>query len=158
MQHDTTDDSNIKFLTNSDKVNTYLKSEVDVFLSILQAGVDRRVLIRAVQFNGKFKLNATSYAILTTQKVDGSTVHDALYISYGSVDTASKLTTFDIDCLSQLNLKASASNVYAKSEISDKCIIYIHSLNTKADKTNTYLKTDIDVFYLLYNLVQIDEF
>ena len=43
-------------MTKSDKINTHLKNDVDVVLSILQAGIDRRVLINAVDINGKFKL------------------------------------------------------------------------------------------------------
>ena len=36
------------------KTNTQLKYDVDVFLSSLQAGIDRRVLINAVDVKGKF--------------------------------------------------------------------------------------------------------
>ena len=35
-----------------EKANTYLQDDVDVCLSILQAGIDRRVLINAVDING----------------------------------------------------------------------------------------------------------
>ena len=40
-----------------------------MFLSILQAGIDRRVLINAVDINGKFKINATLNDILKIQKL-----------------------------------------------------------------------------------------
>ena len=36
------------------------KTDVDVFESILQAAIDRRGLINAVDINGKFKINAVS--------------------------------------------------------------------------------------------------
>ena len=39
LNDDTKDKSNIKFLTTSDKVNTYLKPDVDVFLSIYKLGL-----------------------------------------------------------------------------------------------------------------------
>ena len=40
----TKDESTIQLLTQSEKVSTYLKSDVDVFLCIVQAGIDRRVI------------------------------------------------------------------------------------------------------------------
>ena len=65
-------------INQADKINTYLKYDVDVFLSILQAGINDRVLINAVDINCKFKINATSNDILKIQKVDGSILYDAL--------------------------------------------------------------------------------
>ena len=47
-------------------------------LPLLQAGIDRRVIINAVDINGTFKLTGASNDILKTQKVDGLTVYDAL--------------------------------------------------------------------------------
>ena len=47
-------------------------------LSILQAGINNRVLKNAVDINGKFKINATTNDILKIQRVDGSTLYDAL--------------------------------------------------------------------------------
>ena len=44
----------------SEKVITSLKSDVDMFIYILQAGIHRRVLFSAVDFNGKHKINAVS--------------------------------------------------------------------------------------------------
>ena len=38
-----------------------------MWLSILQAGIDRRVLINAVNINGKFEINATSTDIFKIQ-------------------------------------------------------------------------------------------
>ena len=49
-----------------------------MFVSILQAGINDRVLINAVDINCKFKINATSNDILKIQKVDGSILYDAL--------------------------------------------------------------------------------
>ncbi len=57
-----------------------------MFLSILQAGIDRRVLINAVDINGRFKLNAVSNDVLKNQRVGGSTLYDALELSFYSVD------------------------------------------------------------------------
>ena len=57
-----------------------------MFLSILQAGINNRVLINAVDIQGKFKINAISNDILKIQKVDGSTLYDALELSFNSVD------------------------------------------------------------------------
>ena len=39
-----------------------------MFVSILQAGIDRRVLINAVDNNGNFKINAVSNDILKVSK------------------------------------------------------------------------------------------
>ena len=63
--------------TKADKTNTYLKTDVDVCLSIVQAGILNRVLIHAVYINGNFKLHATTNDILKNQKVDGSTLYDS---------------------------------------------------------------------------------
>ena len=50
-------------------IDTYQKAEVNVALSILQAGKDRRVLINAVDINGNFKINATPNAILKNKEL-----------------------------------------------------------------------------------------
>ena len=47
-------------------------------LSSLQYGIGRRVLTNAVDINGKFKITGVSNDILKIQKVDGSTLYDAL--------------------------------------------------------------------------------
>ena len=75
----------------ADKINTYLKSDVDVLLSILQAGIDSRVLINTMDINGKIIINATSNDILKIQKVDGSTLYDSLEFSCDMVDKTSIL-------------------------------------------------------------------
>ena len=58
-------------------------------LSILQAGIDRRVLIHAVDINGKIKINAVSNDILKVKEVDGSILHDALGLTIKSIDDSS---------------------------------------------------------------------
>ena len=60
------------------------------------------------------------------------------------VDKTSILKIRNIDILSSIASKASALNVYTKSEISNHDIIYANALNYTADKSNTYLKTEID--------------
>ena len=49
-------------------VDTYLKYDVEVFLYILQSGIYRRVLINAVDSNGKVKINSVSNDILKIDK------------------------------------------------------------------------------------------
>ena len=83
-------------------------------------------------------MNATSNDILKIQKVDGSTFYDSFELSFNTVDKTSILKTNSIDILSSLNLKASASNVYSKPEITEFDISVINFLNTKSDKVNTY--------------------
>ena len=114
LNYDTLYVSNIKLLTNSDTVDTYLNHDVDVFISILQAGIDRRVSINTVDINGNFNIHATSTDILKTQKVDGSTLYDSLELSFNTVDKTSRVKGNNTDSLSSLNLKALASDVYYK--------------------------------------------
>ena len=73
----------------SDKFDTYPKYEATVALSVLQAGIDRRVLINAVDSNGNCKLNATSTYMLKIQRVDGSLVYDAFELSFDIADKTS---------------------------------------------------------------------
>ena len=56
--------TDIKLFDKSDKNDTYPKAEVNVALSILQAGIDRRVQINTVDIDGKVKINAVSNDIL----------------------------------------------------------------------------------------------
>ena len=107
-------------------------------------------MINTIDSNGKSKIHATTHDITTTQKVDGSTLYDALELSFNTIDKTAILKTNNIDVLAPLALKASASTVYTKQEINDVYIAFANSLNTKADKTTTCLKTDVDV--LLYIL------
>ena len=58
----------INVLTKSYKVNTSLNTDVDVLLSILQAGIDRRVGSTVVDIHGNFKLKGVSNGILKNSK------------------------------------------------------------------------------------------
>ena len=78
--------SDIKLFTKSYTVNTYTKTDVKVALSILQAGIDRRVGINVVDIDGTFKIHGVPNDILRIQKVDGSTLYDALELSFNSID------------------------------------------------------------------------
>ena len=80
-------------------------------LSILQAGIDRRVQINTVDIDRKFKINAVSNDILKIQKVDGTTLYDAFELSFNNVDKTIILNINNVDIVSSLNLKALASNV-----------------------------------------------
>ena len=60
--------TDIQVLTKSNKYDNYLNTGVDVCLSILQAGIDRRVLLNAVDINGKLKLNGAANDILKISK------------------------------------------------------------------------------------------
>ena len=53
----------------------------------LQTGIHRHVGINVVYFDGRLKTNGVSNDILKTQKVDGSTIYDALDLSFNIVDT-----------------------------------------------------------------------
>ena len=52
--------ADIKLFDKAYKIDTYPKAEVNVALSILQAGIDRRVQINTVDIDGKVKINAVS--------------------------------------------------------------------------------------------------
>ena len=120
-----------------DKTNTYLKTDVDVCLSILEAGINIRVLINSVDMNGKFKLNATTNGILKIQRVDGSTLYDALELSFNTVGKTNILKVNNIDISTYLASKASSSNVYTKQAIHGFDIALASSLNNKADTSNS---------------------
>ena len=122
-------------------------------LSTSQAAIDRRVLINTVDINGKFKLNATTNDILKIQKVEGALLYDALELSFNMIDKINILKLNNVDILSTLNLKASASNVYTKEEINNNDMIYANALSNKADKTSSYSKTEIDSKFTTSNLL-----
>ena len=152
----------------SDKLTTYSKTDVNVALSMLQAGIDRRVQINTVDIDCKFEINGVSNDILKIQKIDGSTLYNALELSCNSVDKTSILKNNNVDILSSLNLKALASNVYNKREVDLKFISLIgaapavldtsvelatalgnddnnattiqHQISTKSNKLTTYSK------------------
>ena len=96
-----------------------------MLLCKIQAQIDRRVLINAVDINGKFKIDAVSNDILKIQKVDGSTLYDAFELSFNNVDKTSILRINNVDIISSLNLKALASNAYDNYEIG---VYYYHKL------------------------------
>ena len=58
----------IKLLTTSNTEDTYFKTDVDVCLSILQAGIVRRVGSNVVDIDGRFNINGVSNAISKTQQ------------------------------------------------------------------------------------------
>ena len=112
-----------------------MKTDVNVLLSIVQAGINNCVLINAVDSNGKLKINENTNDILKIQKVDGSTLYDSSELSCNTIDKTSILKINNIDILESLNLKASASNVYTTQEINDFDNTVATSLNTTADKS-----------------------
>ena len=79
-----------------------------MFLYTLQAGINNRVLINAIDINGKFKIHATTNDILTIHKVDGSTLYDSLEVSFNTVDKTSTLQVNKIYILTLLASKASS--------------------------------------------------
>ena len=97
--------------SKADKLITYSKTEVNVALSTLQAGIDNRVLINAVDINGKFKLIAVSNDILKNQRVDGSTLYDSFELSFNPVDKTSISKTNNVNILQAINNIAVAINV-----------------------------------------------
>ena len=77
----------------SNTLTTYLKTDVNVALSSLQAGIDNRVLSNDVAINRKFKINAVSTDILKKQRVDGTIVYDLFELSFNPIDKTSILKT-----------------------------------------------------------------
>ena len=75
-------ESEISLNLKADKTDTYPKAEVNVAIGILQAGIDRRVLSNAVDIQSKFKINAISIDIFRIQRVDGTSLYDALELSF----------------------------------------------------------------------------
>ena len=86
-------------------------------LSILQAGIDRRVQINTVDIDGKIKINAVSNDILKIQKVNGSTLYDAFAFSFNNVEKTRILKINNVDILAFINHKAVYNNVYNKTEV-----------------------------------------
>ena len=90
---------------------------------------------------------------MNIQQVDGALIYDALEVSFNMTDKSSIFKVNNVDRLSTLNLKASASNVYAKEELNNNDVIYANALSNKADKTSSYLKTEIDSKFTTSNLL-----
>ena len=128
--------------------DTYLKAEVNVALSILQAGIDRRCLMNAVVGNGKFQINAVSNDMMKIQRIGGSLLYDALELSFNMADKTNifVLTHNNVDSLESLNLKAIASNVYTNAAINANDISYDNALNTRADQSDSYTRAEIIKF------------
>ena len=125
--------------TKADKLDTYHKADINVALGVLQAGIESRVIINAVDINGKFKIHDVSNDILKIQGVDGTTVYDAFEVSFNPVDKTSTLATNNVNLLQDINNNAVVVNVYSNSDIDI-------GLNLKSDKNTTYLKSGVDVF------------
>ena len=109
-------DIDIGLNLTSDQFNTYWKSDVAVFVSSLQAGIDRRVLISAFDINGRFNINAITNDILKIKKVDGALAYDVLEVSFNTVEKTSILKLNNVDILESLNLKALSSHVYKQNK------------------------------------------
>ena len=105
--------------------------------------------------------------------MDGSTVYDALYLSFNSIDKASIIKINKVDILASINTKAVSNGVYNKSDIDLTCSSLVGSapailntsvelatalgndsnsittiqnqINNKADKLDTYMKSENNV-------------
>ena len=118
---------------------------------------------------------------MNTQKVDGSTLCNALELSFKTVDTTSILTTRSIDISQSIDNKAAVNHVYNNHEVGLRfssligaapaildtivelaaalgndsnyaATIQNQSVN-KADNNNHYSKTDVDVFLSMFQAV-----
>ena len=98
-----------------------MKTDVDLVLLSLQAGIYRRVLVNAVDSNGKCKINGLSNDMLKIQKVDGLALYDDLDLSFNSTDKAIILKLNDVDIVRSINHKAVSTDVYTKSDIDLRC-------------------------------------
>ena len=119
--------------SKSAELTTYPQKYVNVALSNLQAGIDNRVLVNAVDINGKFKISAVSNDVLKIQRVDGTTLYDSFELSFNPVNKTSILTSNNVDIVQAINNDDVAVNVHRKSEFDT-------GLNLKADKTDNFQK------------------
>jgi hypothetical protein len=123
-----------------------LKSEMDVYITGLNAGINTRVSKSVVNIDGKFKITTSEdNHILKIQTIIGLTPYDALDLSFNTEGKTSILSVNNIDILASLASKASASNVYTKEEITNNDFFFGNALNNKADKSTTYNKTETNV-------------
>ena len=127
----------IKLIINQIKQILIKKSWCSCFLSILQAAIYRRVLVNAVDVNGKFKLNAVSSDALKIQRGDGILIYDAFELSFNNVDKPSISRINNVEILQSIN-NSVAVNVYSKSEIDI-------GLNLQSYKIDNYPKTEVTV-------------
>ena len=85
--------------------------------SILQAGIDNRVLLSAVDINGKINIDAVCNDILKIQRVDGTTLYDSFELSCNPVDNTSIWKTNNGNILQNIKNNDVAVNLYIKPEI-----------------------------------------
>jgi hypothetical protein len=94
----------------NDKQNNgtcYLKSEMDVYITDLNAGRNTRVSKSVVNIDGKFKITTSEdNHILKIQKIIGMAPYAALDLSFNTEDKTSILSVNNIDVLQVLNGKA----------------------------------------------------
>jgi hypothetical protein len=84
----------------------YLKSEMDVYITGLNTGINTRVSKSVVNIDGKFKITTSEdNNSLKIQKI-GLTPYDALDSSFNNEDKTSILSVTNIDILQVLNSKA----------------------------------------------------
>ena len=120
----------------ADDTNTYVKTDVYVLLSILQAG--KIIVFWVIQLIWIVNVKQMQLpTILKVQTVDGSTLYDSLELSFNTIDQTSILNITNIDILASLASTIPSSNVYTKREINDNDVIYDNALTNKADRTNT---------------------
>ena len=91
FNHDTVYVSNIKLLTKSDKVNTYLGSDANMIVYDLQAKLTNCDQLNDLDSVDKFKWNAVSNDLLALQHNDVSIVFDVLELSCDTFDKSSFL-------------------------------------------------------------------
>ena len=63
-----------------------------MLLSILQAGINQCVLVNSGDLNSKLKIIATSDKVLNIQNSEGTTLYDALDLSFNKIDKTSSLS------------------------------------------------------------------
>jgi hypothetical protein len=62
----------------ADKSDTYNKTDINVSLSILQAGIDNKVQISTVDINSRFKILTSTDNHFKIQRTIGAALYDAL--------------------------------------------------------------------------------
>ena len=101
--------------------------------------MNNRVLITTVDINCKCKLNAIGDNVFSKSiNRKGTHLYDSLELSFNTVDETNILNINNIDVMSSISSKASASNVYNKEELNKFDIAFAAGLNNKADQANTY--------------------
>ena len=67
--------------------------------------------------NGKFNMNAVSNDILKIQRVEGTTLYDAVELPFNPVDKTIILKLNNVNILQAIN--TNTANVYSKSEVNN---------------------------------------